>query len=185
MLLQLILNQPQALGAVVKHTPVWVWGLLASLLALGISQLRDRSASLVRVSIMPVAMTAFSLWGTVSAFGSLAQLGTVLAVWLGTAVAVLAVVARGPSGASYDAGSRSYALPGSWVPLALIMGIFMTKYVVGIELAMQPQLAQDSQFAHSIAALYGVFNGLFAGRAARLWRLALQPAHAASPSLNA
>ncbi|RYF56022.1 MAG: hypothetical protein EOO29_53065, partial [Comamonadaceae bacterium] len=42
------------------------WGLLAALVALGASQLRDRTASLARVSVMPIGMTAFSLWGTLS-----------------------------------------------------------------------------------------------------------------------
>lgn len=185
MLLQLIINQPQALGTVFKRTPVWVWGLLATLLVLGLSQVRDRTASLVRVSIMPLAMTAFSLWGTASAFGHSPQLGAVLGIWLGTAAAVLALVAPGSSGARYDAASRSYALPGSWAPLVLILGIFLTKYVVGVELAMQPQLARDSQFALTVAALYGVFNGLFAGRAVRLWRLALKPAASHATPANA
>jgi hypothetical protein len=28
--------------AIVRHTPVWVWGLLAMLVAAGLSQTRDR-----------------------------------------------------------------------------------------------------------------------------------------------
>ena len=52
----------------------------------------------------------------------------------------------------------------------------LTKYGVGVELAMQPRLVTDSGFVLPVAAAYGVFNGLFTGRAARLWRLALQPA---------
>ena len=59
MLLTLVLHQPQMLGTFVRHTPVWVWGLLAALLALGASQLRERTASLARVSALPLGMTAF------------------------------------------------------------------------------------------------------------------------------
>ena len=58
------------------------------------------------------------------------------------------------------------------MPLALILGIFLTKYFVGVELALQPTLASSSEFALQIGTLYGVFNGLFAARALRLWRLA-------------
>jgi hypothetical protein len=176
MLIQLLINHPQAIVTIVQKTPVWVWGLLGALMALGISQLWDRSASLVRVSVMPVAMTGFSAWGLFSAFGSGSQFTTVLAVWLGTAAAVIAAVAPGRSAARYDAASRSYAIPGSVMPLLLIVGIFMTKYAVGVELAMQPQLVRDAGFALPVAAAYGVFSGMFAGRAARLWRLALRPA---------
>ena len=63
---------------------------------------------------------------------------------------------------------------GSSVPLGLILGIFFTKYVVGVELALQPPLAHDSTFTLQVATLYGVFNGLLAARAARLWQLARQ-----------
>lgn len=177
MLLQLLVNHPEAIGTVLKNTPTWVWGMLTGLIVLGASQTRDRTQSLVRVSLVPVGMTAFSAWGMVSGFGASPQLPLVLAVWICTAAVVGAIVSRGDSGARYDAATRSYTLPGSFVPLVLIAGIFLTKYVVGVELAMQPFLVRDTSFALPVATLYGVFNGLFAGRAARLWKLA----HRASP----
>ena len=71
------------------------------------------------------------------------------------------------------------------MPLALILGIFLTKYFVGVELAMQPTLARDGSFALQIAVLYGVFNGLFAARALRLWRLARQNAPMAATPASA
>jgi hypothetical protein len=174
MLIQLVTHHPEALGQIVRQTPTYVWGLLAGLGALGASQLRDRTASLVRVSLMPLAMTIFSAWGTVTAFGHSAILGQVLSVWLATAIALFALVLRTQGKARYDAATRSYFLPGSVLPLALILGIFLVKYFVGVELAMAPQLMRDSQYALTVAALYGSFTGIFVGRAARLWRLALR-----------
>jgi uncharacterized membrane protein len=176
MLLQLVTHHPGAIAGILKNTPLYVWGILAGLLVLGATQVRDRSASLLRVSAMPLAMTAFSAWGLASAFGGSPLWAPVLALWLGTAAAVLAATAWGRANATYDAAARRYALPGSWAPLALIVGIFLTKYAVGVELALQPgQIAQPG-FALPVAALYGVFSGLFVGRAARLWRLAWRPA---------
>ena len=179
MLLQLISQHPEALGQMLRRTPTWVWGLLAALLALGASQLFARRASLVRVSVMPVAMTGFSLYGMVSVFGRSEQLGTALALWLLAAAASSALALQwrktAPMGTRFDAASRSFELPGSAVPLALIVGIFLTKYVVGIEVAMQSTLPQDSLFATSVALLYGAFNGIFVARAMRLWRLVWQP----------
>ena len=70
MLLQLLADHPQAVVPVLRQTPVWVWGLLAAFLALGLSQLRERTASLARVSLMPLAMTRFSGSGPYSAFGA-------------------------------------------------------------------------------------------------------------------
>ena len=88
-----------------------------------------------------------------------------------------------PRGTLYAGSSRSFYIPGSAMPLALILGIFLTKYFVGVELALQPALARDNGFAVQIAILYGVFNGLFAARSLRLWRLTRQNAPlSASPA---
>jgi hypothetical protein len=175
MLYDILLHHPEALALMLRNTPTWVWGLLAGLVTLGLSQMRDRTASLLRTSLVPVGMTAFSAWGTWSAFGHSSIGPQVLAVWIGVAVAVTAAVAPGRAAATYDPARREYRMPGSAVPLLLIVGIFLTKWLVGVQLAMLPQLAADTGFALPVAALYGVFSGMFAGRAARLWRLALRP----------
>ena len=57
------------------------------------------------------------------------------------------------------------------------MGIFLVKYVVGVDLAMAPQLVQEAPYVLTVAALYGAFTGIFVGRASRLWRLWLRRAH--------
>ena len=187
MLLQMIVHQPQMLVPVLKGTPTWVWGLLAALAWLGLSQARARTASLARIALMPVAMTGLSLWGTVSAFGGSPMFGYVMLAWMFAAAVMLSVITptAAPRGSSYDAAARTFSLPGSWVPMALILAIFLIKYVVGVDLAMQPTLARDGQYTLVVGALYGLFSGVFAGRAARLWRLAFQPAAAAQPALNA
>ena len=46
MLIQMLVHHPQMLGTILKHTPTWVWGLLAALIALGLAPARSRSASL-------------------------------------------------------------------------------------------------------------------------------------------
>lgn len=179
MIIDLLIHHPEALGTVLQKTPTWVWGLLAGLVALGASQLVARTASLTRVAVMPVAMTLFSVYGLVSAFGSSGQVPGALAAWLAAAAIVatltLALMPATPAGTRYLAASRSFHIPGSPLPLLLILGIFLTKYLVGIEMAMQPSLAHDATFDLEIAALYGVFNGLFIARSARLWRMALAP----------
>lgn len=173
MLIQLITHHPEAIVQIVKRTPTWVWGLLAALLALGASQLIGRQMSLRRVIIMPLALLGFAAYGMVSAFGSSGQLGAVLGIWLASAAAVAALVMqiRPAAGTRFDAGAQTLNVPGSVVPLLLIVGIFMTKYLVGVELAMQPGLTHEAGFALPVAMMYGAFNGIFAGRALRLVRL--------------
>jgi uncharacterized membrane protein len=168
---------------IVSFTPLWVWGLLAALLVLGFSQARDRSASLTRIIVMPAGMTAFSLWGTISAFGASVA---VLGIWSAAAAALLLAVTTlfGKAQARYDAQTRQFQLPGSWVPMALIAGIFLTKYAAGVSMTMYPELKFNLTFALGLATVYGAFSGIFAGRAARLLLLALRPSQGVMPALQ-
>src|SRR4051794_3339158 len=175
MLIQMLIHQPQMLGPIVKSTPPWVWGLLAALTGLGLSQARARTASLLRIMLLPIAMIALSGWGLASAFGSSPHAASVLLAWLAAAGVGLAAIApmAAPAGTRYDARMRTFIQPGSWVPMLLILAIFLVKYVVGVELTMQPSLARDTEYTLVTSALYGLFSGIFIGRTARLWRLAL------------
>lgn len=173
MLIEIATHQPQMLVSIVRQTPVWVWGLLAALLALGLGQLRAREAGLARVLLMPLGMAAYSVYGLASAFGGhpAGTLGAWLLAALVVAGASLFWRAHAPTGVRYYAGEARFHLPGSGMPLLLILGIFFTKYIVGVELALQPALARDTAFTLQVAALYGLFNGVFLARATRLWRL--------------
>jgi hypothetical protein len=157
---------------IISNTPVWVWALLAALVGLGYSQTRSRTVGLRRVVIMPVAMMVLSLYGTVSAFG---PSPAVLGAWLAACamVASLVVLRPAPFGTANDGISRHYAMPGSWLPLFVILGIFFTKYAVGVALAMQPTMAHQTGFTTLVGLLYGLFSGFFAGRALRLLRMAV------------
>jgi hypothetical protein len=160
------------LNQIILNTPRWVWLLLLALLWLGLSQTLTRTVSLKRLTLTPLAMTALSLSGVVGTFGA----GAALLVWLLVAAlsATLLALQALPDTTRYDPATRSFCLPGSWLPLALILGIFLTKYFVGVVTAMQPALIQDAAFALGFSALYGAFSGVFLARAARLWRLAMQ-----------
>lgn len=162
---------------IVSHTPVWIWGLLLALFALGLKQSRRATLSLKRVIILPVVMTVLSVLGTLSAFGTAP---TLLLVWALTAIAMGSVVLQQPipAGTRYDAATDSFDVPGSWLPLALMMGIFATKYAVGISLAMHLAFVHEAAFVMGICALYGAFSGVFIGRAVRLCRLAWVPGKA-------
>lgn len=172
------------LQQILANTPHWVWLLLLALLGLGLSQAITRTASLKRVAILPLAMIGLSLYGSVTAFGADPQ---VLLVWLCACGLMTALAVRQalPEAARYDPATRRFTLPGSWLPLLLILGIFVTKYVVGAVTAMQPALARDASFGLGFSALYGGFSGVFLARAARLWRLALLQEHSGTSTLAA
>ena len=62
---------------------------------------------------------------------------------------------------------RHVIVRGSVWPLALMMAIFLTKYVASVVLAVQPQLHASVPFTVTVCALFGLFNGYFAGHLAR------------------
>ena len=183
-LIQLLFQQAQTLAPILRNTPLWVWALLAALVALGLSQARARTVGPAPIVLMPLAMTVLSIWGTLSAFGHSLQFGSVQLAWIAGASISLAAVApvRPPAGVRYDASTGRFHLPGSWVPLLLILAVFAVRYAVNVELAIQPALAQDDTFTRVTSAIYGLFSGIFIGRAVRVWRLSFLPAPAAEPA---
>lgn len=167
------------LQPILRATPTWVWGLLAALVVLGVVQLRDREQGLLRASLTPVAMVLFSLWSAASTFARSPVVIEAMWLWLLAAAAVASLFALAASQASYDPARRTFRLPGSWLPLALFIGVFLARYVVSVRLPIHPDLLVDGAFVLPVATLYGAFSGVFLGRGMQLWRLALrQPAAA-------
>ena len=66
---------------------------------------------------------------------------------------------------------HNFHLPGSWVPMGLILAVFLMKYGIGVQLAMAPELAHQAGFAYTVSTLYGLLSGLFGARTLRLLRL--------------
>ena len=158
---------------IIQHTPIWVFGLFLALLWLGLKQTATRQVKFARLAAMALAMVALSLYGTLSAFASLPA--TVL-LWALVAAAVAALVRLLPMDpqTEYDPERQLFTLPGSFQPLLMMMGIFATKYAVGVSLALHPELAHDTGFTLALGTLYGAFSGTFGARGLRLWRLALR-----------
>lgn len=174
MLIQLLLQQPAAALTIVQRTPVWVWALLAGLVLLGLTQLRQREIGWRRAVLPSLGLTLFSVASLGADLSASPSVGLALAVWLLAASAMLVVGSLWcpRAGTRYDAATGRFQLPGSVLPLITILSIFLFKYGVGVELAMQPALRHDTAFALGLAATYGAFSGLFATRPLTLWRLA-------------
>ncbi|WP_423454575.1 DUF6622 family protein [Ottowia sp. VDI28] len=185
LLTTLLIQHPEAITDIVRQTPAWVGGLLAGLTWLGLSSTRSRDVHIGRLALMPVAMGGLALWGVQSAFASMGQLIELLALWAICYAAVVAAGwnARAPGGTHYEPATRSFHMPGSWVPLLLIVLVFLMKYGVGVQLAMEPALAHHTGFAFATTAVYGALSGLFAVRSLRVLRLARHPGAALATSI--
>ena len=122
---------------ILTHTPLWVFGLFFGLVYLGYLQSKTRQVSRGRLIVLPLAMLAWSLYSVWSTFD--AHL-TALAAWACAWVAVVVIgLAWVPSRrVAYDASTAQFTVPGSWMPLALMMGIFFFRYAVAVVQAVTP-----------------------------------------------
>lgn len=152
---------------ILKRTPVWVFFLFALLVYLGYLQSRTRTVSPQRLAILPAAMLSLSLYGVLSAFG-------VNPIALGAWAIALLVAVVSISFAPFPRGvvreEESFKVPGSWVPLALMMTIFFTRYAIAVSLARDPSLRQAAGFIAAVAVSYGLPTGYFVARAVNILR---------------
>lgn len=165
---------------ILRHTPTWVFVLFFVLLALGYFQARPRTAPRATIAILPAFMLMLSLYGVLSAFGVAV---TGLIAWLGGAALAILLGQRfaAPRDASYSAATRTFSVPGSWLPLALMMAIFFTKYGVAVALARNPGLSAVALFIGCVSLVYGFLSGLFFSGVLRMWRMA-RPGPAQAPA---
>ena len=156
---------------ILKRTPPWVFVLFFVLLALGYSQSKERAVKRGSVSVLPIAMIALSFYSVFSAFG-IAPIGFIFWLIGGGAAVLLGLVLTAPRGVRYSTETQLYLVPGSWLPLVLIMIIFFIRYYVGYAFARQLSIAGEPAFIGSISFCYGLFSGLFFARAMVIWRSA-------------
>lgn len=155
---------------ILQNIPQWVWILFAVLIAIGISQSFTKRRTLRSATLIPIVMIGLSLYGVTSVFSQPAA----LAAWAtGVAAALtLATVIGAWKNILWSESDQRLIVPGSWVPMILILGLFFTKFGVNVALAMHHELVHDTSFAIMISLTYGVFSGTFFGRGVAMWKAA-------------
>ena len=156
---------------ILSHTPIWVWMLLALLLALGLWQQRDRNVRRGQLLALPLALLVLGLWSMAPGFVALplaavCWLVSISAfVWLGTRLPRAAAARWLPE-------QRRLFVPGSWVPMLLIVSSFSLRYATGVGHGLHPEWRGQLQVQVPLALVFGALSGLFLGRAIALLRLA-------------
>lgn len=153
------------------HLPVWPFIILGVLLTLGYRQSLDRVVKPTTLATVALVMLGISLAGVTAAFGT--GLVPVLAWATGlAAAAVLGGPALAPRGLARE--GDAVRLPGSWVPLGLMLGIFMTKFGLGFAAGVAAPVLHNAWFGAVMSLLLGLFSGGFAARAVAVHRFARQ-----------
>lgn len=150
---------------ILQNTPYWVWGIFVLLLALGLMQTRRRRAPRLRVFILPVIMIPLSFNTIASQFG---MNPLPIVAWAGgIAIALLlnSLVFKGPAGVTFIREENAFEIPGSWIPLLLMMTIFLARFVLGVTRAINPAPVATDLFTAIVSIILGFCSGLFAARA--------------------
>ena len=152
---------------ILSHTPTWVFVLFVVLLAFGFMQTRSRNANKFLAYLLPIGMIALSLAGVQSSFG----LKLVPVVLWATGLVLVTIVGYKffrDTRVSFDPNRNAFYIPGSWMPLIVIMAIFFTKYAVAVMAALKIEAASSTLFAVALSLAYGCFSGYFSSRAVNL-----------------
>lgn len=166
---------------ILSHTPVWVWGLLAALMALGLSQTRQRQVAPWRLLMLPLVLLGMGLWSMVPGFMALPLTAPAWLAALGAGTALLAGRAA-PAGTTWLPATQRLRLPGSWMPMLLILVVFVLRYAANVGMAFNPGWRHAPEVLLPLALLYGGLGGLFLGRALALLKLTGAPAAAQARS---
>jgi hypothetical protein len=156
---------------ILSHTPIWVCALFFVLLGFGLIQTRTRTVGNITALLLPAGMIALSLGGINSSFG----LTTLPLVAWGTAIAIATVVGYvffRDKRIHREATDGKFFIPGSWVPLVVMMAIFFTKYVYAVMKASNADVISAPIFIGALCAVYGLLSGYFSSRAVNFIALA-------------
>lgn len=161
---------------IVQNSPAWVYVLFGALVVLGFIQSRTRRIPKFQPAILPAAFIGLSGWGIYSVFGfAPAAFGA----WL---LAIALVGFAGwllPMHGVSVAPTGRLVVPGSWLPMGMILATFAARYTVIYLVLNNPALRTDLGMAVATGAGYGLLSGILIAKAVSIARALMQPAPAA------
>jgi len=161
---------------VVIHTPLWVWGLYAVLLSVGLQRTRDGTVPLLRMLILPLVVTVLAIFSFIAAGPSVLP-AALPGLLIGGAVGWQLE----PQGASRRLPDGKLWLRGEWWTFAQIVLVLTTRYATNVVAAMVPTLAADLGWRLGALFVSSALSAVFIGRT--LVRLRIYSAAAASKAV--
>ena len=158
-----------AIGQAIEHTPIWVFPMFLLVVWLGILALKTRVVPFPALAALP--LVALILGGQRLVAVATAQ-PMALAAWAGGMLVGAAAGHASNAGTVVRplAGTLKLEISGTRWTLALILGIFVFRYVFGYLYGRWPELAVDALLVMVEAGGGALFGGLFLGRLVATWR---------------
>ncbi len=141
---------------ILKGTPFWVYLLLFFLIYKGIKALKPTTIKLKKLVILPAVFFILSLHKIANPYYYVFFLicGIIIGWLLYIKIKVKA-----------DKDKKLIGLPGSVLPLILIIVAFVKGYYFGYESAVHPEYLNQYWFIITSLIVSGLFSGIFIGRA--------------------
>ncbi len=143
------------------HTPLWVWPLLASLILLGWLRSRARVINRTQLLVAPTVVAIMSLFYLFSN-------GWLLAAVTGFVCGALPGIAFGRVVGSADGvyltPNGKYHVPGEWLSMTILMGLFLVRYIDGFMATMDPALPFDPPWLFGSNAASGLLAATMVAR---------------------
>jgi hypothetical protein len=157
---------------VIQHTPLWVWPLIAGVLAFAVWNLRTREIVVRRLVAFPLVMLGLSLSNSIA---TAAPPALAAAAWIAAAAlgAALGWAMTGPP-LGIDPARRRVRIAGSALPLVVTIAIVALRYAFGYLYGRHPELRADPAMALELIVAGALLAGVTFGRYGRLgvsvWR---------------
>lgn len=161
--------------------PAWLPVLFLGLVFLGYRQSLPRLVKPGTLVAVALAMFGFSLYGVVKAFG---DEPLALMLWAAGYAVAAVIGARHFASRGLVAMGASVHVPGSWVPLGLMLGIFAAKFVLGFATSVHSPLLHQVGFVATMSFMLGALSGGFGARAVAVHRCATAATPMARPALG-
>lgn len=148
----------------VQGTPLYVWGILAYVIAVGIYFLKDRKSSLAKIALMPCL---FIVWSLVSLKGHYGLTTYSVGAWLvgaliGCSFGWLFSNSNPPR--LIDRSKAIFVIPGGAAFMALTLSFFLLKYIRGAAFHMHPEFLQNPKTIVMDLIFTGFLVGFLFGR---------------------
>ena len=153
-------------SAVVRHTPPWVFAILAFLILTGVQALRARVVPLWRLFLVPAIFIVWGIAGVIqrSATDPALALDWLAALATGAAIGWFATRLRG---LSFDRARNIVGMPGSPIPLIRNASIFIARYGLAVATAFAATATARASLITLDVAVAGLMTGYFLGWLAR------------------
>jgi len=155
--------------AIIANTPVWVWAVLLVIVLMGLRRTRDRIVTTPRLVILPLVILGLAISNLATAAAD--PIGMVGAA-IGLVVGISAGIAIESRAGAERISQGVLRLRGEWMSFAVVLAIFLVRYVSTVISTVDPVLAAGAPYHFATALLSAFFAAVTLARTGLRLRLA-------------